>query len=90
MFRSFLYVNGWAGDGRLKAFIWFGPRLVDVSRAARSQFRMPGGIPSPGGEAEGFALFLASDIAPEEIELVGKFLRYLGGVRHDWFLGSSI
>jgi hypothetical protein len=87
-----------ASDGSLEAFIGFGPDLLNVGRAALGQFRVFGRIPGPGGELQGFALFVAPNIAPEDfdgvggarlvhgcgkpVEFVGQFFRYLNDARH--------
>jgi hypothetical protein len=76
----------------------YGSDPVDVSCAALSQFRVRGRVPGPGRKPEGLALFVAPDVAPEEIddiggawlmfgsghavELVGKFFWYLDGAWH--------
>jgi hypothetical protein len=89
-------------DGRLEAFIGFGPDLLNAGRAALGQLRVVGETPGSGGKLQGFALLVAPNIAPEYIdgvggarlvygsgkpvELLGQFFRYLDYAWHR-FLG---
>ncbi len=77
----------------LETFIRFRPYLLNVGRASLRQFRVIGVFPDPGGKLQRFALLIALDIPPENIngvncarlvlrscqpvEFVGEFFWYL-------------
>lgn len=58
-------------DSFLEPLDRFRPDLLHVGRATSGEFGMVGRIPGSGGKLQCRALFIALDIAPEQIDHVG-------------------